>query len=366
MKRLRHFGLIGLLFLLVSASTAWAETNLINLPETSHYYGTCSDGPSSHDENWSTFSSCSSNPSECISEHTFDEPYDVSRLNWRIEAGGTSAGKYAHDVHITLKVEYSTGGDFVSLPEAYYFNHCHWDSGDDYETYSCSHDSGELGYTTPILGVTKIRAYAHASAAIGEPGWTSAWCRIYEIQAWGDLPTPTPTITPTQIPTPSLTPTPINGTLLGLVDLERPGISPPNQHWVVPIEVMLCAGGAVQNTYVATTDEDGSFSVEVESGVFDVLVKNGHTLANMRSSIVIPEGGSSSEIDFGILREGDANDDNYVTSPDFFILQSTYNLAEGDIGYDERADFNEDAMVTSTDFFLLKNHYNQQGDICSP
>ena len=34
-------------------------------------------------------------------------------------------------------------------------------------------------------------------------------------------------------------------------------------------------------------------------------------------------------IDFGILMEGDANDDNQVTSTDFLILRDTYNKAEG-------------------------------------
>ena len=62
--------------------------------------------------------------------------------------------------------------------------------------------------------------------------------------------------------------------------------------------------------------------------------------------------GPTSLIDFGELREGDANDDNAVTSADFFILRDSYNLSEGDENYDSRADFNEDGMVTSGDFFL--------------
>jgi hypothetical protein len=172
-------------------------------------------------------------------------------------------------------------------------------------------------------------------------------------------PTPTPPdIFPTYTPIP---PTPFNGILSGTVTLERPGVTPPDPSWSVPIEVTLCGTGDV---YPTTTDENGYFEVALPPGTFDITLKNSHTLANRVEGIEVPRGGTVGPIDFGVLREGDANNDNLVISSDFFLLRSTYNLAEGDTGYDDRADFNEDQMVISTDFFMLRNHYNEAGDDC--
>jgi hypothetical protein len=93
----------------------------------------------------------------------------------------------------------------------------------------------------------------------------------------------------------------------------------------MPLLVSLCQGGAVIATYGPDTDRSGSFSADVVPGTFDVLVKNTHTLAVKANSITIPSGGSTSEIGFGTLPEGDANDDNMVTSLDFFVMKAHYN-----------------------------------------
>jgi hypothetical protein len=67
-------------------------------------------------------------------------------------------------------------------------------------------------------------------------------------------------------------------------------------------------------------------------------------------------------VDFGILREGDANDDNFVTLLDFSILASTFGICEGTLGYDDRADFNEDGCITLTDFSLLATNFGEGGE----
>jgi hypothetical protein len=66
-------------------------------------------------------------------------------------------------------------------------------------------------------------------------------------------------------------------------------------------------------------------------------------------------------VDFGILREGDSSNDNYVTLLDFSILASTFGKGQGDIGYDDRADFNEDNYITLLDFSLLAMNFGQSG-----
>jgi hypothetical protein len=53
------------------------------------------------------------------------------------------------------------------------------------------------------------------------------------------------------------------------------------------------------------------------------------------------------------LREGDANDDNFITIIDFSILAATFGVCEGSGGYDARADFNGDGCIAILDFSLL-------------
>ena len=170
------------------------------------------------------------------------------------------------------------------------------------------------------------------------------------------LATPTPTATPTATPEP--------GMLEGIVAFERT-TSPPNPNWAMNIDLTLCNNGNPTVTYNTITDENGEFSVEVWSGNYDILLKQDHSLANRADNVTIPLGGTSEQVDFGVLSEGDANNDNTVTSSDFFILRDSYNTSSGEPGFDARADFNEDGSITSADFFLLRSHYNQGGEDCS-
>ena len=177
-------------------------------------------------------------------------------------------------------------------------------------------------------------------------------------------PTDTP-VPPTYTFTPLPTYTPSEGYLTGIVELERPSVTPPHASYIVDLEVTLCVGGTSVGTDQVTTDDSGAFEMLLPAGTYDIVIKNAHTLANRVDAVVIPNGGSTSVIDFGLLREGDANDDNRITSADFYVLKPSYNKALGDPGYDERADYNENDSVTSTDFFLMINNYNQAGATCS-
>ena len=166
-------------------------------------------------------------------------------------------------------------------------------------------------------------------------------------------------------PTPTPTPTAVTGYLNGLIALERPGVTPPDPSYSVPLTVTLCSGSTELGSYSTVSDQDGYFLVSLPVGTYDILVKHSHTLTNKQNMITIYAGITTIPVDFGILSEGDANDDNAVTSTDFFILRDAYNSAAGDINFDARADFNEDQVVNSSDFFLLRNHYNQAGADCT-
>ena len=163
--------------------------------------------------------------------------------------------------------------------------------------------------------------------------------------------------------TPTPTATPQLGILQGYVELDR-STPAPNASWIIDVEVTLCSAGENIAEYTTTSDENGFFSVETLSGVFDVRIKGTHTLANVVPGIVIPSGSTSSDVYSGDLLEGDANNDNVIISSDFFILRDAYNSALGDPNYDAGADFNQDDLVTSIDFFMLRDNYNVAGESC--
>jgi hypothetical protein len=137
--------------------------------------------------------------------------------------------------------------------------------------------------------------------------------------------------------------------------------TPPDARWAVPLRVSLTVPGEGVPAYefTPTTDESGHFTLTgIEAGTYEVRVKHAHTLQNVQT---VTLGAGSNTIDLGILREGDANDDNFVTIIDFSILAATFAVCEGTDGYDERADFNGDSCVTILDFSLLASNFGQGG-----
>ena len=150
----------------------------------------------------------------------------------------------------------------------------------------------------------------------------------------------------------------------GTVHLQgRP--APPAPSWSVPLVVTLYDPGnsTPAYTYNVTTDTSGTFSVtHAVAGTYvcDIRVKNLHTLRNVKSNVtLVPDG---NVLDFGTLREGDANNDNYVAIIDFSILATTYDKGLGQPGFDPRADFNENHYIEIADFSLLATNYDTHGD----
>jgi len=136
----------------------------------------------------------------------------------------------------------------------------------------------------------------------------------------------------------------------------------PHPHWITDLSVSLTipGEGSPRYTFTPTTTDEGSFSLSnIEPATYEIRVKNSHTLQNLRTVALAAD---TNDVDFGVLREGDANDDNFVTLLDFSILSAAFATCEGDIRYDERADFNVDGCITILDFSLLSTNFGQAGD----
>lgn len=148
--------------------------------------------------------------------------------------------------------------------------------------------------------------------------------------------------------------------VVGNVDMEGRGTA-PDARWALPHRLVIAtnAGVYVANTTV-TTDTNGRFVFgAVQTGSYKVWVKGEQTLAQLAIT-TLGQGGTT--IDFGLMRAGDANDDNVVNISDFSILAASFGKASGTSGYDERADFNGSAVVDITDFSLLAVNFGQAGE----
>jgi len=152
----------------------------------------------------------------------------------------------------------------------------------------------------------------------------------------------------------------------GTVHLQgRP--APPAPSWSIPLDVVLeCSGGTLPGVYpyATTTDQQGIFVITHAisyTSICDIRVKNPHTLRNVKYGVTLNAGDNN--IDFGTLREGDANNDNRVSLVDFSILATAYDTGPADAHWDARADFNENDWIEIADFSLLATNYDRSGDI---
>ncbi len=118
-------------------------------------------------------------------------------------------------------------------------------------------------------------------------------------------------------------------------------------------------GTAVTSTTVAA-DDTGRFQWEgLPVGTYDLLFKGRHTLSARKNAVSL--GSAPALVNFGLLREGDANGDNTVTIQDFSLVRQSFGLCRGSGGYDERANFNGDSCIGILDFSLLRDNFGLAG-----
>jgi hypothetical protein len=158
-------------------------------------------------------------------------------------------------------------------------------------------------------------------------------------------------------PTPSPTPTAV---LTGHVTWQGPPAQ-PNTRQQLPVTLTLKLGTTEVNYSSQTTDASGYFTVglgSLPSGTYNWRAKGPKYLANVGSVSV---SGAVTSFEVGLMRVGDANNDNVVSILDFNILKTTFGKACGDPGYDNRADFTGECLVSITDFNLLKANFGTGG-----
>jgi hypothetical protein len=135
----------------------------------------------------------------------------------------------------------------------------------------------------------------------------------------------------------------------------------PHTRWRIPVTLSLQSlnGGGNTNTAL-TLDSSGYFTrTDPAPGQYWIGVRGANTLRIAREVTLLA---GVNQVDFGLLRGGDSNGDNYVTILDFSILAATFARCTGYAGYDDRADFNGDTCVTILDFSTLSANFSAGGD----
>jgi len=140
------------------------------------------------------------------------------------------------------------------------------------------------------------------------------------------------------------------------VDLQgRP--EAPNARW----ETVLKLSNAVEQEII--TDNFGYCELDIlPEGEHELCIKNSHTLQN-KINFNLPL--VADNIDFGLLLEGDVNDNNVIELDDFSDMSTSKDKCQTDTDFNINADLNIDGCVTMDDAILLKSNYLQVGQECS-
>jgi hypothetical protein len=132
---------------------------------------------------------------------------------------------------------------------------------------------------------------------------------------------------------------------------------PPHPSWITDLNL----SGDLTGTVTSDDSGQGLFPQALANGDYTLCVKNAHTLQN-QVTFSVPL--ASDFVDFGILLEGDADNDNHIDLIDFVQVYLSKDQCNGDPNYNANADFNADGCVGIMDAQLLANHYGQAGQSC--
>jgi hypothetical protein len=125
------------------------------------------------------------------------------------------------------------------------------------------------------------------------------------------------------------------------------------------------ANAPPQFVLLATSNANGSFTHPgVPDGSFDVRLKHGQAISVERLGVSF-SGGNIVMRDFGLLRAGDADQNDRVSAADFTVLKQTFTqfteCATDTPIPNPCADFDANGTVSPNDFSLLKQNFGLQG-----
>jgi hypothetical protein len=136
----------------------------------------------------------------------------------------------------------------------------------------------------------------------------------------------------------------------------------PNTLQQLPITLTLKSDTTEINYITQTTTASGLFTVPVgglPNDTYRWRVKDPKYLAN--AGIVTLTGSAITNQEMGLMRAGDADNNNLINVLDFNVAKVSFGKGAGDPGYDDRADFDGNLLVNILDFNLLKQNFGSGG-----
>jgi hypothetical protein len=138
----------------------------------------------------------------------------------------------------------------------------------------------------------------------------------------------------------------------------------PNDKWIEAFEVKGFESGNLSHvlwTTNATTNNTGVFTVNgLTPGTYDIAIKNWTCLSELVTNVTL-SAGVTTVVDFGYTREGDVNNDDWITGADRSILYTDWGkTVPPGTAY---ADFNRDGWLTGADRSLMYTCWSQHGDL---
>ena len=130
----------------------------------------------------------------------------------------------------------------------------------------------------------------------------------------------------------------------------------------ISLTLRLASGGPYIDYPLQTTDEYGHFTVSaggLANGDYIWRAKGPQFLAN--AGTLTLTGAPIANLEVGLMRTGDANNDNVVNINDSNILRMSFGTACGDTRYNSAADFTGDCAVDIADFDLEKLNFGFGG-----
>jgi hypothetical protein len=153
-------------------------------------------------------------------------------------------------------------------------------------------------------------------------------------------------------------------TLKGNVTFEERGSN--NTKWIESFVVKIFEPSNLTNelwSENATTNSTGVFNITgLTPDTCDIGIKNCTCLSEVVTNVTLTAG-MTTVVDFGTVKQGDANNDDLVSSSDYSLLSFAYGTwPAGPPNWNANCDFTRDDYIGSSDYSLLSFYYNQWGD----
>jgi hypothetical protein len=141
--------------------------------------------------------------------------------------------------------------------------------------------------------------------------------------------------------------------------------TPPDNKWIENFVVRFFQGGSEMawSPINATTNNTGVFTIEgLALGTYDIGIKNWTSLSELVTNVTLTSG-NTTMVDFGTMREGDADNNDIITGADRSILYTGWGSQAPNPGYNAHADFNRDGWLTGADRSVMYSVWGQHGDL---